>query len=193
VKSSLIERKKIPAILYVRLHNLSDSNLSFNSISLDTFSAISMWQHSAILAFLTLVKNKATISQISKKFDLNLFETENALRRLQRLGLVKPKSKFWQGIYDYLKVESVPSEAIRIYHKQHLTLAAKALDEQDFDERDFSNLTLTVDRAQLQTAKKRIFEFHSEMANLLEGKNPTEVYQLSVQLFSLSQPSEKLK
>lgn len=173
------------------LQKLESSNLQFNSIDVDSFAAISVWYHNAILSLLTIVKGKATTQLIAKRFKIDLFETESALRRLQRLGLVKLKLNSWTSLYDYLRVPATPSAAIRLYHKQHLTKAAEAMDEQDFDERDFSNMTLTVDRAQLQTAKKKIIDFHNEMARFLEGKNPTEVYQLSVQLFRLSQPAEK--
>ncbi|MBC7464555.1 MAG: DUF4423 domain-containing protein [Bdellovibrio sp.] len=173
------------------LQKLESSNLQFNSIDVDSFSAISIWYHNAILSLLTLVKSKATTKLIAKRFNLDQFETEGALRRLQRLGLVKLKMSSWSALYDYLRVPATPSAAIRLYHKELLNKAAVAIDEQDFDERDFSNMTLTVDRAQLQTAKKKITEFHNEMAQFLEGKNPTEVYQLSVQLFRLSQPAEK--
>ena len=173
------------------LQKLESTNLRFDAIDVDSFSAISIWYHNAILSLLTLVKNKTTTPSIAKRFKLELFEAESALRRLQRLGLVKLKKNSWTAIYNYLKVPAAPSAAIRLYHKQHLKKAAEAIDEQNFEERDFSNMTLTVDRTQLETAKKKIIDFHNEMAQLLEGKNPTEVYQLSVQLFRLSQPAEK--
>ena len=182
------ESKESALTALQKLENLSQH---FNSIDVDSFSAISVWYHNAILSLLTIAKSKSTTEQIAKRFKLNPFDAESALRRLQRLGLVKLKAKVWTGIYDYLRVPSVPSAAIRLYHKQLLSKATDAIDEQDFDERDFSNMTLTVDRAQLQIAKNKIKEFHTEMAKLLEGKNPTEVYQLSVQLFRLSQPGGK--
>ena len=170
-----------------KIQKLGSSELKFNSLDVDIFSAISAWHYNAILSLLTIKKVKATIPFISKKLKLDGLEIRNAM---QRLGLVKSKGNYWIAIHDYLRVKSTPSEAVRIYHKQLLTMAAKAIDEQDFETRDFSNITLTVDRNQIQAAKNKIVKFQSEMAQLLEGHNPTEVYQLSVQLFCLSQNLE---
>lgn len=173
----------------INLQALESTNVNFSSLEIDTFEAIAGWHYSAILTLLTLLKNKATIALISKRLNLNTTLVENAMIRLQRLGLVKKESYHWKGIFDYLRLQSTPSDAIRLFHKQHLIKASKAIEEQSFDERDFSNMTITVDRAKIPLAKKKIAEFHHEMAKILDGKNSTEVYQLSVQLFRLTEPA----
>jgi uncharacterized protein (TIGR02147 family) len=176
-------------IALANLQKLEGENVDFNSLEVDTFKAISVWYYSAILTLLTMLKTKATVAKISKCFNLNSIEVESAMLRLKRLGLVKFKTNHWVAIHDYLRVQSTPSDAIKIFHKQHLAKAASALDEQNFEERDFSNMTITVDRSKLPLAKKKIVEFHHEMAKLLNGNNQTEVYQLSVQLFRLTTQS----
>jgi uncharacterized protein (TIGR02147 family) len=70
-----------------------------------------------------------------------------------------------------------------------LVLAGNALDEQSFEERDFSNITIAVDPSKLEAAKKKILEFRKEMAQLLEGAEAKELYQMSIQLFKLSKES----
>lgn len=174
-----------------RLQEIESSNLQFSSLEVDTFTVISEWYYSAILSLLSLKGNKVTIGAISKKLHLNNFEARNALRRLQRLGLVRSEDNFWFATNEYLRVNSTPSTAIRRYHKQILTKASIAIDEQPFAQRDFSNITLAIDPSKIQIAKKKIIKFQTEMALLLEGQEPTEVYQLSIQLFSLSPLSEK--
>lgn len=169
---------------------LESENIEFNSLHVDSFEVISSWYYSAIITLLTILKTKATIPIIAKRLKLNQVEVENAMLRLKRLGIVKNERKSWIGLYDYLRLKSIPSDAVRNYHKQLLSKAATALDEQHFEERDFSNMTITVDKSQLKAAKKKIVDFHYEMAKLLEGREPTEVYQLSVQLFSLTDNSK---
>ena len=178
-------------IAFSSIQKLESDHLNFNPMDIDTFEVISAWYYSAILILLPLLKVKASLNIISKRLKLNSMEVENAMKRLERLGLVKSKANYWIGIYDYLKVGHTPSEAIRIYHRQHLSKAAEAIKNQLPAERDFTNMTLTVDVDQIPLAKKKIVEFHNEMTKLLEGKNPTEVYQLSVQLFRLTEPQGK--
>lgn len=169
---------------------LESENLKFNPLYVDNFEAISVWYYSAILSLLTILKGQATTSFIAKKLRLSSLEVENAMTRLKRLGLVKTEKKLWIGLFDYLRLKSVPSDAIKKYHKHILTLAATSLDEQSFENRDFSNMTITIDKTQLKLAKAKIVDFHYEMAKLLEGKEATEVYQLSVQLFQLTDPAD---
>lgn len=159
-------------------------------IDSDVFTLISEWQYGAILSLLTLKNLKATSKTIQQRLKLTTEQTKNSLGCLQRLGLVKTEKNIWKALNDFQRVTSIPSEAIRTYHERILQLAAKALKTQNFNERDFSNITLTVDKNKIDQAKKKIVEFQNEMSQLLDGSNATEVYQLSVQLFRLTEPQE---
>lgn len=172
------------------LQKLESAQLPVHSIDADTFAAISIWYHNSIIALLTSAQKKLTTIAIAKTFSLNIFECESALRRLQRLGLVEMTGRYWSALHDYIRVNSYPSQAIRLYHKNLLAKAATAIDEQNFEQRDFSNMTLSVDPSQIPLAKTKIAQFHNEMAKLFESKTTTKVYQLSVQLFELSTPTE---
>ena len=169
------------------LNELGKNEIQFNALQVDTFAAISEWHYNAILALLSIKKSKNTITSISKKLGISSVETQTALWRLNRLGLIRVEKNDWMATQEFLRVKSTPSEAIKRYHKQLLSMASKALDEQAFELRDFSNITLTVDRSRMQEAKDRIVKFQNELAQILEGENPTEVYQFSMQLFGLSQ------
>lgn len=172
-----------------RLHKQDARGLQFHSLDVDVFATITNWYHNAILSLLTLPRSKpasSTTHGIAKRLGLDVMEAEIALKRLERLELVQKQKNHWVATQNFLRVKSTPSQAIRLYHQAVLQMAHQAIDEQPFEGRDFSNMTLTLDRSQLPLAKKKIAEFQSEMATLLEGKNPTEVYQLSVQLFRLT-------
>jgi uncharacterized protein (TIGR02147 family) len=165
------------------------SRLKFESLEIDVFAAISLWHHNAILSLLTLKDMTHSTHKIAQRLKLDPFETEAALQRLRKLGLVRLNGEKWSSTHSHIRVKSTPSKAIRAYHKQMLKMASEALDQQSFEERDFSNLTFTVDPSQLELAKLKILEFRREMAQLLNGSSASEVYQLSVQLFRLTQPS----
>jgi uncharacterized protein (TIGR02147 family) len=169
------------------------SKLKIQSLDAELFAVISVWYHNAILALLTMKHSKHTISTIAQRLKLDKFETEAALQRLRNLGLVQFNGTEWTSSENLLELKSIPSEAVKSFHSQMLTKAGDALRQQSFEERDFTNLTVTVDPSQLELAKTKIREFTKEMAYLLEGTNSTEVYQLSVQLFRLTQPKDLTK
>lgn len=162
----------------------------YDSFNADFLEKIEGWQHNAILVLLTLDNKNPTTQFIKKKLNLSLEETKNSLNRLQRLGLVTQTNSAWATTTTHLDFPSTPSKAIRNYHSQMLSLAEAALQKQNFTERDFSNITFTVDAAKLEAAKAKIYEFRKELAQFLEGDTPTEVYQLSVQLFKLTQSED---
>jgi len=173
------------------LQKMESGNLKFNSLAVDSFALISEWHHNAILSYLTLNSKKNSTLSIAKHFALDPTVVESALRRLQRLGLAKQVGKNWKPVHIYVEIPPAPSQAVRSYHKQVLDLAKLAIDEQPFEQRDFSNITITVDRSRLELAKNKVVEFQNEMTQLLEGTRATEVYQLSVQLFKLSKVTER--
>jgi uncharacterized protein (TIGR02147 family) len=170
-----------------QISKLRGQNFQISTLETDRFAMMTNWQDSAILSLLTLPKFRSTTAQICRRLNLDRIEAEASLHRLQRLGLVKPLKNLWLATNNFTQIQSTPSEAIRIYHRQMMALATKAVDGQVFEERDFSNITLTVDRSRLPAAKKRIQEFQLEMAAMLEGTAATDVYQFSTQLFRLSE------
>lgn len=166
------------------------SKFKIQSLKAEIFAVISVWYHNAILALLKINHSKHTIETIARRLKLDKFETKAALQRLKNLGLVQLNGTEWTSTENLLELKSIPSEAVKSFHSQMLKKAADALRQQSFEEREFSNLTITVDLSQLELAKTKIREFTKEMAELLDGTNSTEVYQLSVQLFRLSQPKD---
>jgi uncharacterized protein (TIGR02147 family) len=154
------------------------------SLELDSFSLISEWYHTAILAILTLPKYLKTTEKIAKRLNIPIAQCDLGLKRLQRLGLVSvDENGRWVATHQQLNLESVPSQAIRNYHKEVLRKAMVAIDDQNFTDRDFSNWILTVDPKMLPQAKKKIQDFQKEMLQFMEGSNPSNIYQFSIQLF----------
>lgn len=160
------------------------------SLAIDQFAMIAEWKHSAILAILGLPHFTATRENIAQRLGISVTETDAALARLQRLELVDRNSKgAWGATHANLAVHAIPSEAIRNYHKETLRKAMVAIDQQNFEDRDFSNFIFTVDKEMLPEAKKRLVGVQQEFSQLLEGKKPTQIYQLSIQLFRVDKPA----
>jgi uncharacterized protein (TIGR02147 family) len=178
--------------LAAELEKLSHLNRQVPSLSIDQFSMIAEWHHSAILAILTLPRFEPTKENIAERLYLTIAVCEAALNRLRRLGLViEDERGAWKPTHRQLQVESTPSEAIRHYHREVLRKAMVAIENQDFEEREFSNFVLTVDPKVLPVAKKRLRVLQNELVQLLEGTNASRVYQLSIQLFRVDTDKKK--
>lgn len=181
------------SFLIKELLKLGQLSRQVPSLDVDKFVVISDWHHGAILTLLTLPKLAATVETIAYRLNITTAECEQALQRLLRLGLVdQDKNLSWQPTHRSIEIKSTPSKAIQIYHKEVLRKAMVAIDQQEFSEREFSNLTFTVDSKNLPIAKKRILEFKQEMQHLLEGENPTSLYQMSIQLFRVDRTKREI-
>jgi uncharacterized protein (TIGR02147 family) len=68
--------------------------------------------------------------------------------------------------------------------------AKRAIEMQPVELRDISGITIPVSLDKVEVARKEIQAFRRRMAQLLASSRPTEVYQLNVQFFALTQPRQ---
>ena len=71
-------------------------NNEFKQLSLDTFEIISEWQHYAILELMKLNEFQPNARWISQKLTIPTQEVEEAVERLQRVGLLKIKTNVFE-------------------------------------------------------------------------------------------------
>jgi hypothetical protein len=62
-----------------------------------------------------------------------------------------------------------------------------AIDDQAFEECDFSGLIVPTDPKKIPEAKRAIQAFRKKMNQILEGQSPQEVYRLNVSLFKITE------
>jgi uncharacterized protein (TIGR02147 family) len=162
-------------------------------LSLEQFKVMSDWQHSAILEAVELDDMEPTPEAIAAKLNLPVSDVNGASSRLLKLGLLTRKGKRFQRTKQGLLATSndISSAALRSFHRQILSMASDALDEQPVEERHVSGMTMAIDPEKLPEAKARIRQFMRDlMADLGTGKK-TEVYQISTQLFRLRGSNRK--
>lgn len=160
----------------------------------DQFQIISDWYHFAILS-LTKIKGASPDPRwIASRLGISVEDAQQALARLQRLGVIELKPKFRQ-ICDPIEVISdVPSAAIRKYHKEALGLAQEKLETVPLNKRNFESITIPVNSKQIGFLKKQM----DHLINLalkqsnedVQKNNSDEVYQLNIQLFPLTKVRE---
>lgn len=163
-------------------------------LSLDTFAVVSDWYHFAILSLLEIPKSRFTPRWIASRLGISEIEAKGAVERLLRLGLVEknPEGE-WRQAGKPIRFDNRQSTAAtRKFHSQILARAQDSLEHDPFEAREFSSVTFALDSAQLSHARDRIKAFSRELMRELESRgNPKQVYNLSIQIFPLSKPSEE--
>lgn len=87
---------------------------------------------------------------------------------------------------DLTTTHEIPSRAIRNFHAQVLEKAKLALETQSIEERDITGVTLAVVPEKIPLMKEEIRKFRRRISRLAKSPDATEVYQLSIQFFRLS-------
>lgn len=156
-----------------------------------TFNTIADWYHFAILELFGTQRFIEDKHWIARRLGITPIEAELAIERLSQLGMLIKKNGRHRVAVEYPSTMSeVPSAAIRKHHTQMMEKAARALQEQPVESRDFSSLTLAMDPSLLPMVKEEIKNFRRELEKKIKKatKNKRSVYCLSVQFFDLCTP-----
>jgi uncharacterized protein (TIGR02147 family) len=164
-----------------------------NQMTVDVFNVVSDWYHDAILELSRIRGFKPAPEFVSKRLGITVSEARAAIERLQRVGLVEVMSdgSWVETLGDNTTVIDIDhtSSALRNLQKQVLQLSAAALENVPRVSRDHSCMTMAIDEKDLQEAKRRIQSCRHELMTYLQrnGTDFTEVYQLAVSLYPLTQ------
>ncbi len=152
----------------------------------DEFRLISDWYYFAILNLAKTISCQAEARWVAKRLGISVVEAYGAIRRLERMGLVKKKGRRLLRTSEPIRTTTeVPSSALKKFHRQQLELAIQAIGTVPVDRRSITSVTMALDPARLPMAKRKIEEFRVALSNFLEGGEKKEVYLLSLQLFPL--------
>jgi len=155
----------------------------------DQFQLISKWYHFAILSLVETKGFQASPLWIAKRLGLKMVETEQALDRLERLGFIQWSRRQKKITLTHAQLDTtndVADPAIRQSHFEDLHLSTRALDQVNVMDRDFSSLTIAIDKSKLPAAKKMIREFQDRLCAFLETGTQDEVYKLNFHVLPLT-------
>ena len=162
----------------------------FFFLEIDQFKLFSEWHHFAILDLTTLRGFQPNTNWIAKRLGLSKNEVSTAVKRLERLRLLRRNGKKWEKTYEHLAIPTSKShQAMRQLHSSLINLALEtlALDKKsDYEKRDISGAMFAINSKRLPQAKKKIEKFRRQLLQYLSKGECDELYQLNVQLFSLT-------
>jgi uncharacterized protein (TIGR02147 family) len=151
----------------------------------DRFRLIADRHHFAILALTKIPAAKADPRWIARKLDISVEQANQAIMRLERLGLLSIKP--FKQITGALEASSdKPSPAIRKYHKQSLQVAAEKIDTIPNELREFQSIVIAIKKSQLPALRKIIDRFLDRASAAAEEEVGKDLYHLNVQLFPIS-------
>lgn len=160
----------------------------YSEFDMDTYHAVSQWYYFAILSLAELDDFDGNPKTLSLRLNISEKQAKDALKRLERLALLKRNKK---GYLTWTESNFKTSEDIKNISAQRslregLDLARQALDHQSIEEREFSAITMAIDPSRIPDAKRMIRKFRDQLSDFLEGGNRQRIYRLGIQLFSLS-------
>lgn len=170
-------------------------NTIYEELSLDYFKSISDWQYFAILSLVETVDFKNDYIWIAKRLGSSPNKIKKKIELLKKLEMLKEdkNNKLSCAAIQYSTPSDVANLAIRKNHHQSLDLAKEALDNVDVKLRDFSNVTMSINKNKIELAKKIIKNFRRKLTKTLESEEggKHEVYKMAIQFFPLTKIENK--
>jgi uncharacterized protein (TIGR02147 family) len=166
----------------------------FRSVEVDDFRIVSHWVHSAILALTHTQGFKLDSQWIASRLghELTADEVQAAIERLQDRGLLlQDESGQWKASVSKLSSpDDVLNRGVQEFHKKISMVASEAVQGQSVDQREFQSFSIPISETQIPLAKEMIRKFRAQLAQALKTDQATQVYQVNLQLFRLTESLE---
>jgi uncharacterized protein (TIGR02147 family) len=156
------------------------------------FKAIAEWEHYAVVTLFDVDGFEAGVEDISRRLGITGMRAEVVLQNLLTCGLIRrdENGNLVKAHPRLRTTEDVSSVALKESHKETLEMGKKKLDEVEVELRDFSSMTIALDVGRLPEAKTIIREFRQKLSALLKDGKKTDVYQLAIQFYPLTQKQQ---
>ena len=206
VAENVINKLKLgPKERTLFMESLLRKKLSIDSIKIDElderfmldesyYKVLAEWEHAAILELFNLHDFEGRLDEISSRLNISNNRAEVALNNLIVCGLilVSAEGKLSLAHPELRTTEDIKNQALRDSHIETMKMGIEKIESIEVELRDFSSTTVALNLDKLPEAKTIIREFRMKMAALLRDSDPkTDVFQLAIQFFPLTEPTKK--
>lgn len=195
-------KDNVPAVVTEELTKLNPRKLTRKPLEAELFSYVAEWYNYVILQLVSTPTFKegedAQIADaLSKRLmgKLSREQVLGSLALLEKLKLLErdPATRFLrvsshQGL---IAIDEVPSAAGRKHHFEQMDQAKEALVRQPLSEREFTTMTLRVNRSRMPAMKKAIKEFRDKFDKDFSEDPGEDVCQLNIQFFFHTSEEQK--
>lgn len=185
----LVGLDKSPTEILSVLGDEPDNSEDFKPLNMDSYHLIADWYYYAILSLAETKDFVSSPAWIANRLGISERTVKEAVERLLRLDLLlrHPKTNRLSVTGAQLEALSpTANPALKKAARQNLELSEAALEETQFEERDFTAMTLCFDPDKMSEAKKMIKNFRRNFAKAMESHPKKEVYKITIQLFPLT-------
>lgn len=154
------------------------------------YKVIAEWEHFIVTDLFDIPTFERTVEDIARRLNIPFNRAEVVVENLIISGLLKKDDEGkLVNVHGPIKTtEDIKSQALQESHKETLKMGLNKLEEIEVELRDFSSMAQAIDLDQLLEAKTIIREFRQKMSALLRnGKNKTEIYQLAIQFYPVTE------
>ena len=153
------------------------------------YKIIAEWEHYVVLDLFELKTFDPSLIEISQRLGITENRAEVVVNNLLTAGLLKvdDTGKFQKVHDDIRTTEDIKSQALKDSHKETILMGLDKLEDIEVELRDFSSATVAIDLNKLPEAKAIIREFRQKMTALLRDGEKTDVYQLAIQFYPMTQ------
>lgn len=182
-------RGNVPKAIMEELQKLNPKLLKRKAMDSEIFSYVSGWHHLVILQLFSAPNFQDEPAWIANRLggQLTVEDISASLELLEKLKLIERDTstgKLKISSFDPLiTMEDIPSTAVRKHHMEQMEQARQALQTQPMNEREFTSVTLRVNRKKIPEIKKAIREFRDRFDKDFFDDQSNDVCQLNVQLF----------
>lgn len=177
--------------------NSSSLNDRVNAHILDEerhYRVIAEWEHYAILSLMDTELFSADPMWIADRLGISVPRVSACLENLKCSQLIQVGSngELKKTHKNIQTTDGISSLALRRSHRDELDLARVKLEEIALELRDYSSMTIALNREDLAEAKKFLKTWRRKFAALVEkSAKKNEVYQLCIQLFPLTRGNDR--
>jgi len=162
----------------------------FHEVDLEKFKIISDCHHVGILEMFHLKDFSPKPEWIAKRIGIDEQEVRLALVRLLDFGLLRVDEygNYQATEADFATPSDIPSSEIRKFHKQTLKKAEQSLEKNAVDERDFSSMTMAIQKDKMAEAKLMIRDFRRKFCQTVQSSADADrVYLMNIHFFPLDE------
>lgn len=156
---------------------------------------VSRWIYFAILSVYECSRPPNSVEEMAARLGIDLSEAQQAVDMLLEAGLLKMSAEGQPrptGISWRSEDGTIPKSFLLASHQDGLKLAEKALQKIPASERDFTSITVSAKKENLEKARKEIRKFNDRMAKLLSVEKTDSVFRLNISLFPVDRWDEFL-
>lgn len=126
---------------------------------------------------------------MARRLGVSIEDVEKSLNTLAEAGLIQKAEGRWVHTDRHLTAVNIKqSSEIRVkLQKEVVQKALQSLDKDPFEQRGHYSMTMAINPERINEANRMIMEFMETLCDYLETGARKEVYQLSVQLFPLTE------